>query len=514
MLKMTRNKFFKSSYRSNFRGKVTVEDAQKHQQYIDGMKKDAAFYYLDHIESSMIPHSMLHKIIQKLKTKQNDSFTLQEKAYLIRQNLNALNNFVEGEISFNQYKKQSINDRLTYEKCLEEERIRLEKLRELEHIELQKRQEKLAQEKRVKEQAEREKRKKLAQAKKVREQTEHEKRNKLETDLIDGNALVLQPKISKNDLEIFENKLLSLCQEYFLDLSKSGISITSRSKDILKKYREKQKLSKFEEAYIHEYTLKSLSALLPDFQKKIINKVELERAKEEKINQKTFEKQKELIKKYEINEHQSSILPTEFFDILSKLDSEIRISQDEAIWLTTIGAKFFTTKVRHKFHRLEADYYLHEYANNTKNIWNAVNASSHLRKCEASIEAEGLLENIAIQGIKDKKLLSAYFTTLGGVRRDLNDVKIAIENAFKAHKLTPDNYRPCTLLGAIYMETHQYTLGHEWYEKASKLGATNQSINADLKSIIVKMDKAKRKEMVEYLLKLNPQAYEWLKSLI
>ena len=64
------------------------------------------------------------------------------------------------------------------------------------------------------------------------------------------------------------------------------------------------------------------------------------------------------------------------------------------------------------------------------------------------------------------------------------------------------------------METHQYTLGHEWYEKASKLGATNQSINADLKSIIVKMDKAKRKEMVEYLLKLNPQAYEWLKSLI
>lgn len=90
MLKMTRNKFFKSSYRSNFRGKVTVEDAQKHQQYIDGMKKDAAFYYLDHIESSMIPHSMLHKIIQKLKTKQNDSFTLQEKAYLIRQNLNAL----------------------------------------------------------------------------------------------------------------------------------------------------------------------------------------------------------------------------------------------------------------------------------------------------------------------------------------------------------------------------------------------------------------------------------------
>ena len=78
---MTRNTF-KNSYRSNYRGKVTVEDAQKHQKYIDDMKKDAAFYYLDHLESSIIPHSMLHKIIQKLKTKQNDSLTLPEKAYL------------------------------------------------------------------------------------------------------------------------------------------------------------------------------------------------------------------------------------------------------------------------------------------------------------------------------------------------------------------------------------------------------------------------------------------------
>lgn len=491
---MTRNTF-KNSYRANYRGKVTVEDAQKHQKYIDDMKQDAAFYYLDHLESSIIPHSMLHKIIQKLKTKQNDSLTLPEKAYLLRNNLNALHDLVEGKISFNQYKKESANDRIVYKKRLEGEQIRLEKLRELERIEEQKRQEK------------------LAQAKKVREQTEHGKRNKLETDLIDGNALVLQPKISKNDLENFENKLLSLCQEYFLDLSKSGISITSRSKDILKKYKEKQKLSKFEEAYIHEYTIKSLCAFLPDFQKKIINTVELERAKEEKINQKTFEKQKELIKKYEINEHQSIVLPTEFFNILSKLDSETRISQDEAIWLTTIGAKFFNTKVRHKFHRLEAEYYLHEYVNNTKNIWNAVNASSHLRKCEASIEAEGLLENIATQGIKDKKLLSAYFTTLGGVRRDLRKVEVAIDNASKAHTLTPDNYHPCTLLGAIYMETRQYTLGHEWYEKASERGAPKQSINADLKSILSKMDKAQRNEMIEHLLKLDSYTYSWLKSL-
>lgn len=511
MLEMTRNRFFKNSYRSNFRGKVTVEDAQKHQQYIDNMKKDAEFYYVDHIESSIIPHSMLHKIIQKLKTKQNDSLTLSEKAYLLRNSLNALHDLVEGKISFNQYKKESTNDRIIYKKRLEEEQIHLEKLKELERIEEQKRQEKVAQERKAREKAEREKRKKLE----------------------DGKALLLQEKVTDNDLDTFENKLLSLCQEYFLDLSQSELLITSRSKDILKKYKEKQSLTNFEEAYINEYLIRSLGDFLPNFQKKIINKVELarvaeERTHQEKLRKEAIEKQKllesdpvyiakqkekALLKKYDINEDLSDALLTEIYEILSKLDRGIRLSQDEAVWLNTIGKEFFITKVRHKFHRLEADYYLQEYAKNTKNIWNAINASSQLRKCQESIEAEDLLEKISINGIKDKKLLSAYFTTLGGVRRDLHKVKVAIDNASKAHNLTPDNYRPCTLLGAIYMETYQYTLGHEWYEKASERGATNQSINADLKSIISKMDKSKRNEMIEHLLKLEPYTYSWLKSL-
>ena len=135
---MTRNKFFKNSYRSNYRGEVTVEDALKHQTYLDDMKKDAVFYCVDHIERSMIPHSILHKIIQKLKTKQNDSLTLPEKAYLVRQNLNALYSLVEGKISFNQYKKEAVNDRIKHQEHLEAEGLRLEKARELELIQFKK----------------------------------------------------------------------------------------------------------------------------------------------------------------------------------------------------------------------------------------------------------------------------------------------------------------------------------------------------------------------------------------
>ena len=351
--------------------------------------------------------------------------------------------------------------------------------------------------------------------------------------MIDGKTLPLRTDVPENDLETFENKLLNLCQEYFLDLSKSELLQTGRSKDILEKYKENKSLSNFEQAYINEYLLRSLTQFLPSFLKRTANKVELERFTEEKVRQEKLRqeaikkqkllesdpvyiaKQKEqaLLKKYEINEYISGTLPKEISEILSKLESDIRLSQDEAVWLNTIGKRFFSSKVRHKFHRLEANHYLQEFEKNKKNIWNAINASSQLRKCQASLEAEELLEKISIAGIKDKKLLSAYFTTLGGVRRDLRKVEVAIDNASKAHTLTPDNYRPCTLLGAIYMETYQYTLGHEWYEKASERGATNQSINADLKSIISKMDKAKRNEMIEHLLKLDPHAYSWLKSL-
>lgn len=92
---MTRNRFFKNPYRSTYRGKVSFEDAEKQKKYVDDMKIDATFYYLDDIESSVIPYSMLHKIIQKLKTKQNNSSTLQEKAYLYRQNLIALQNWLK-----------------------------------------------------------------------------------------------------------------------------------------------------------------------------------------------------------------------------------------------------------------------------------------------------------------------------------------------------------------------------------------------------------------------------------
>lgn len=60
------------------------------------------------------------------------------------------------------------------------------------------------------------------------------------------------------------------------------------------------------------------------------------------------------------------------------------------------------------------------------------------------------------------------------------------------------------------METHNYTLGHEWYEKARARGAPENSINAELKSILFKLDYRKRSEMIMSLLKKDQTLYGWL----
>ena len=338
---------------------------------------------------------MLHKIIQKLKLKQNDSLTLQEKAYLVRQNLHALHSLVEGKISFNQYKKEAVNDRIKHQEHLEAERLRLEKARELELIQFKKQQEKLAQEK------------------KVREQAERERRKKLESD----------PKYIERQNE----------------------------KNLIKKY----------DIYLYEI----------------------------------------------VDKHRSKLVK-----ILKLLDSNQRLSEQDAVWLNSEGRQYFTDELKIKFHRVEADFYINEYKT-TKSHWHAINASSQLRKAKASKDAEKFLENTEISLNKNKKLLSAYFTTLGGVKRDIRKVDTAIECGVKAHENNSQDYRPCTLLGAIYMENHEYTLGHDWYNKARERGAPEKSIYADLKSILLKLDKSKRNEMIASLLKKDPYIYEWLNEI-
>jgi tetratricopeptide (TPR) repeat protein len=197
--------------------------------------------------------------------------------------------------------------------------------------------------------------------------------------------------------------------------------------------------------------------------------------------------------------------------ILKSVDAGRRLREDDVVWLSTVAEEYFSEELRAAYHRLEAEFFAGQFAK-TRDRWMIVNASGHFRKCGRAREASSLLETINVDQQKSPKLRAALCTTHGGVMRDLRRWKQALQLGERAHAIRPTDYRPCTLLGAIHMETGNYTLGQEWYSKAVERGASIDSIDQDLRSIFFRADPAKQAEMRAFLLREDPVRYAWAKQ--
>jgi len=201
-------------------------------------------------------------------------------------------------------------------------------------------------------------------------------------------------------------------------------------------------------------------------------------------------------------------------DILEKAEHGTRLSQDEVAWLMVsrrgLYSGYYTQRLREKYHRIEAEFYLIKFKK-SQNPWDVINASSHFRKCNRSSTADSVLVKINTSKFKSKKIESAFITTYGGVKRDLGFLEEAISFGNKAHTLTPKDFRPCTLLGAVNIEIGNYDEGQSWYRKAIERGASEKSVDDDLRSIFMRSDKSKRKDLAEFLLKNDHRRYSWVK---
>ena len=195
--------------------------------------------------------------------------------------------------------------------------------------------------------------------------------------------------------------------------------------------------------------------------------------------------------------------------ILKRVDAGQRLRPEDFVWLSSVGESYFSEELQTAYHRLEAAFFANEFRK-TGDPWMAVNASSHYRKCNRIRDADSLLDTIDVEQQKSSKLKSALCTTRGGVMRDLRHWDEALRLGEKAHALRGDDYRPCTLLGAIHMETGNYSLGQQWYAKAVERGATVKSVDQDLRKIFLRADKAQQAEMREFLLNDDPVRYAWV----
>ncbi|HEY9649311.1 MAG TPA: hypothetical protein V6C95_01515, partial [Coleofasciculaceae cyanobacterium] len=237
--------------------------------------------------------------------------------------------------------------------------------------------------------------------------------------------------------------------------------------------------------------------------------------------------------KYDVSGYKDKSPSSPLYGILQKLEKEERLEATEVAWLeenktetrqssnsyyawldnrTDEGRKLFSGKILITYQKNEAIFYEQEYKR-TGNQWNLPNASSHWRKADRPKQALKLTENLSFDKIKENKLKSALLTTRGGAFRDIGELDNAEKCALKAIEYQPNSHHPYTLMGAICYERREYVKGDKWFEEAIKRGASPRDQDAEIKRVVKNAkDEDKRSEVVEYLLKKDPQRYAWAKS--
>lgn len=185
-----------------------------------------------------------------------------------------------------------------------------------------------------------------------------------------------------------------------------------------------------------------------------------------------------------------------------------QITLDEKKWLD--NERVSTELVERKYHIQLA----HQHYQNWKQKklpWELVNASAAYRKAHEWKKIKKALDEAYPfkEAKKDKKLKSAMLTTYGGVCRDLQEYNRGAELGLEAHNATPLDFRPCTLLGAIYLSTGEFTLGHEWYGKAKERGFSQEAYDNDIKSVYFRASKDIKNRLKQNLINTGHK-YKWL----
>ncbi|MEG4632043.1 hypothetical protein QUB56_21025 [Microcoleus sp. AR_TQ3_B6] len=248
----------------------------------------------------------------------------------------------------------------------------------------------------------------------------------------------------------------------------------------------------------------------------------------------TFAQEKEfaaLKSKYDVSNYKDRAPSSPLYAILQKLNKGERLEPTDVAWLEENkleasqpsnsyygwqeerryqGQRLFSGKIFTAYHKIEALFYEQQYKG-TGNKWNLANASSHWRKAEQPGSALNLTENLDLDKIKENKLKSALLTTRGGAFRDINKLDDTEKCALKAIEYQPQSHHPYTLMGAICFERGQFLEGERWFNEAIKRGASPRDQDAEMKRVVKNAKNGKRREVVEYLLKKDPQRYAWAK---
>lgn len=195
--------------------------------------------------------------------------------------------------------------------------------------------------------------------------------------------------------------------------------------------------------------------------------------------------------------------------LLRQLANGQQITAEDIVWLQTEADYCWTSELQKEWHRLEAAALTKAWKEGG-DAWNAVNASSHWRKAGEPERALELTEAASTRRAVPPKLGAALATTRGGAMRDLRRIADAKLLALEAHKLTPGDYRPCTLLGAVHMELGDCVAAQEWFARAEALGASRETIEREVRALLSRCSTHEQQRIQGQLLAWDPERFGWL----
>jgi hypothetical protein len=197
--------------------------------------------------------------------------------------------------------------------------------------------------------------------------------------------------------------------------------------------------------------------------------------------------------------------------LLRQVSNRQRLRPEDVAWLSTEASSCWTEALQRAWHQLEAEALSKSWGNNG-DPWDAVNASGHWRKADKADMALAITEAALLKAGTKPKLRSALATTRGGAMRDLRRLADAKTLAMDAHNLTPSDFRPCTLLGAVHIELGALEEGLKWYEKAETFGAKRHAIDQELQVLLVRSDPIERQRIGAFLIGQDPVRFAWARK--
>ena len=116
----------------------------------------------------------------------------------------------------------------------------------------------------------------------------------------------------------------------------------------------------------------------------------------------------------------------------------------------------------------------------------------------------------ALRVSEGKRPASSILCMRGGAYRDLGELDPAETCGVQAISLSPTEYHPYNLLGAIYYQRGLPEQGDIFLQKARELGSKSNE-DAEIRSAFKKAGKDEQRHVAEYLLKKDPERYVWAK---